>query len=65
MKAQQYLYSPTKLPAVHLTCWYCDRQLHDERRFCDKACAEAFEQDDLAVERRLLAQESTLALAHT
>ena len=64
MNEQQYLYSPATLPTAYLTCWYCDRQLHDERRFCDKGCAEAFEHDELAVERRLLARGSNLALAN-
>jgi hypothetical protein len=36
------------------TCWYCDHPLVDGRRFCDKACAEAFEDDELAVERKVL-----------
>lgn len=57
MNEQEYRYSPARLPVTQTSCWYCDRHLHDERRFCDRSCAEAFEQDELAVERRLLARE--------
>jgi hypothetical protein len=37
------------------SCWYCNHQLDDVRRFCNKICAEAFEEDEMAMERRLLA----------
>lgn len=60
MNEQQYRYSAPKLPTVQATCWYCDHQLHDSRRFCDRGCAEAFEHDELAVERRLLASAPSL-----
>jgi predicted amidophosphoribosyltransferase len=26
-------------------CWYCDKPLDNVRRFCDKECAEAFDED--------------------
>lgn len=55
MNEQQYRYATRKFSSVNSTCWYCDHQLSDGRRFCDRGCAEAFEQDDLAIERRLLA----------
>jgi hypothetical protein len=41
--------------SMHCTCWYCDHKVADGQRFCNKACAEAFEDDELAVERRVLA----------
>lgn len=35
------------------TCWYCNSRLDDVRRFCNKGCAEAFEEDEMAMERRM------------
>lgn len=26
-------------------CWYCDKPLDNVRRFCDKACADAFDEE--------------------
>ena len=26
-------------------CWYCDRPLDNVRRFCDKECADAFDEE--------------------
>lgn len=39
---------------AHTCCWYCNQQLNDMRRFCNKVCAEAFEEDEMAMERRML-----------
>lgn len=64
MEKQQFHYSAPRFPTAQATCWYCDRQLNDNRRFCDCGCAEAFEQDDLAVERRLLAREPVSSMAN-
>ncbi|QAU35175.1 hypothetical protein [Janthinobacterium sp. 17J80-10] len=64
MNEQQYRYATPKFPAANATCWYCDHQLGDGRRFCDRGCAEAFEHDDLAVERRLLARKPDLTLVN-
>lgn len=36
------------------TCWYCNEPMNSVRRFCDKSCAEAFEEDDTAFERRAM-----------
>jgi hypothetical protein len=33
------------------TCWYCNEPLDNTRRYCDKGCAEAFEEDDSAMAR--------------
>ncbi|KQQ31104.1 hypothetical protein ASF61_17960 [Duganella sp. Leaf126] len=27
------------------SCWYCERPLDNVRRFCDKACADAFDEE--------------------
>jgi hypothetical protein len=35
-------------------CWYCGEPLDSIRRYCDKSCAEAFEEDDHAMTRRIL-----------
>jgi predicted nucleic acid-binding Zn ribbon protein len=26
-------------------CWYCDKPLDNVRRFCDKECADAFDEE--------------------
>lgn len=26
-------------------CWYCDKSLDNVRRFCDKECADAFDEE--------------------
>jgi hypothetical protein len=36
-------------------CWYCNAQLDDVKRFCNRNCAEAFEEDELAMERSMQA----------
>ncbi|WP_132259442.1 DUF2116 family Zn-ribbon domain-containing protein [Paucimonas lemoignei] len=47
--------TPLSFSVLHpSTCWYCDHHIPHGQRFCDKDCAEAFEDDDLAVERRAL-----------
>ena len=44
------------------SCWYCNAHLNDVKRFCNKSCAEAFEEDELAMERRLQAVKREPAL---
>lgn len=34
-------------------CWYCNKRLDEIRRFCNRGCAEAFDEDELAMERCL------------
>lgn len=66
MNEQNFRYSPacSAVSGFHdSTCWYCDHRIADGCRFCDKACAEAFEEDDLAVERRVLARHDGLRAA--
>lgn len=41
-------------------CWYCNARLDDVKRFCNKGCAEAFEEDELAMERRMRAMPAPL-----
>lgn len=36
------------------TCWYCNQPLDSMRRYCDKSCAQAFEEDDSAMARRMI-----------
>lgn len=51
------IYAPvqTLLMNTKCSCWYCNRRLAEARRFCDKVCAEAFEEDEMAMERHMLA----------
>lgn len=46
---------PLPVPAVAMhsrqalppkgACWYCDKPLDNVRRFCDKSCADAFDEE--------------------
>lgn len=42
------------------SCWYCNRHLDDVRRFCGRECAEAFEEDEMAMERRMQTVRQTV-----
>ncbi|MBI1889810.1 MAG: hypothetical protein HYS18_04125 [Burkholderiales bacterium] len=42
------------------SCWYCNKHLDDVRRFCGRECAEAFEEDEMAMERRMQATRQTI-----
>lgn len=51
-KSESDSHEPNRLPPIFLaTCWYCGEPLNSMRRYCDKGCAEAFEEDDTAVFR--------------
>ncbi|WP_147384088.1 hypothetical protein [Noviherbaspirillum sedimenti] len=63
MNDPHFRYRHARTSGAYSTCWYCDHQLGDGRRFCDKGCAEAFEEDELAVERRVLARDRELSTA--
>lgn len=63
MNDTQFRYSHARPSVAYSSCWYCEHQLNDGRRFCDKGCAEAFEEDELAVERRVLAWDRGLSAA--
>jgi hypothetical protein len=54
---QRTIERPRRMPLLLLknTCWYCNTPLDTIRRYCDKNCAEAFEEDDNAMERRIRA----------
>lgn len=57
----QYSQASSVVNGFHVsTCWYCDHRIAHGCRFCDKACAEAFDEDDLAAERRVLARHDGL-----
>lgn len=68
METQTYRYVHGQATSAGLplsTCWYCDQHIPAEQRFCDKNCAEAFDDDELAAERRMLSklQEANPAFA--
>lgn len=46
--------------AAKCSCWYCNQPLNEMRRFCDKSCAEAFDEDEAAMQRRMLANWDAL-----
>ena len=47
------------------SCWYCNKHLDDVKRFCNRACAEAFEEDEMAMERRMRKMTPQQELAAT
>jgi predicted nucleic acid-binding Zn ribbon protein len=42
---------------THSTCWFCEHSVPIGHRFCGRDCAEAFEDDELAAEKRMLAKQ--------
>lgn len=60
MDKQTYRASSMHVAAASLsssTCWYCDHYIPHGQRFCGRDCAEAFEDDDRAAERRALMKQ--------
>ncbi len=55
MENKIYSSVQTLLMNTKCSCWYCNRRLAEARRFCDKVCAEAFEEDEMAIQRHMLA----------
>lgn len=64
MKNEIYSSDNTLLFAAGLstaTCWYCDHHVPHGQRFCGRDCAEAFEDDDRAAERRALVRQREIS----
>jgi hypothetical protein len=43
------------------TCWYCNAPLNSMGRYCDKGCAQAFEEDDSAMARHMQETQSHMS----
>jgi hypothetical protein len=49
-----------RAPIFSATCWYCGEPLNSMRRYCDKGCAEAFEEDDAAMVRHMHTEQHAM-----
>ncbi len=52
--------TPIWAPVTKNTCWYCHHKVTELKRFCNTACAEAFDEDDAAMERYMTAHRHEL-----
>ncbi len=64
MKKEIHPVAHAWLMTAGCSCWYCNGPLKETGRFCNKVCAEAFEEDEMAMERRLLVSDRDLVAGH-